>query len=445
MVRFTTPYQLNGLPSSSFLGCGLVVDAERGWVVVDRNTVPYSLGDLYLCFAGSVEVPGMVVFVHPIHNFTIVKYNPTLIGTTPVLSATLCDVALMPGDQVKFVGLTSQLALVHATSAVTQIEKLRLTPGKVPHFRDTNIRVIQLGNHIKSVGGLLCNDDGHVQALWASFWQESKDGQKEIMRGVPVDIVSSTLEKLRENPNLEIRSLEVEMWDRPLFQARQVGVSDEWAERFQKEATNRVVLYVQRVVSGSPAAAVLEVGDIFLTVDGQVVSQFRAVEELTEGKDSVDLLILRKGKELAVTVDTVKLNGRNVDRMLLWAGAFIQESHRELHLTKNLCEGVYVSRYFLGSPAEFYGLRAKIWITAVNDVKTKDIPSFLSAVSSMAAAANAFLRLDTTDIAGKKKIVTLKPEFHYWKTSLFSRDAAGQWSCTTGAVLSPVEAHPPSP
>ena len=85
-----------------------------------------------------------VVFVHPIHNFTVVEYSPELIGSTPVLSATCSEVALLPGDQVKFVGLTSQLALVHATSAVTQIEKLKNSPGKIPYFRDTNIRVIQL-------------------------------------------------------------------------------------------------------------------------------------------------------------------------------------------------------------------------------------------------------------------------------------------------------------
>ena len=85
-----------------------------------------------------------MVFVHPIHNFTVVEYSPELIGHTPVLSATCSEVALQPGDQVKFVGLTSQLALVHATSAVTQIEKLKNSPGKIPYYRDTNIRVIQL-------------------------------------------------------------------------------------------------------------------------------------------------------------------------------------------------------------------------------------------------------------------------------------------------------------
>lgn len=281
------------------------------------------------------------------------------------------------------------------------------------------------------MGGILCTEEGHIQALWASFCTATKDGPKEIMRGIPFASINGLVAQLRENPVMNIRSLEVEMWDMPLYKARQVGLSEEWAERLQRETTNRVVLSVLRLVANSPAATALRVGDIILAVDGQVVSQFQEVERLAAEADVVELLLLRNGKEVTASVATVQLSGCSVDRMLLWAGAFIQESYRALLMTqKVVSEGVYVSRYFLGSPAEFYGLRAKIWITAVNGVPTKNVPSFLATVNSF-AGQSSFLRLDTTDLAGKKKIVTLKPECHYWKTSLFTLSADGSWNRET--------------
>ena len=89
MVTFDMPYSVSGITERNYHGTGLVVDAQRGLVVVDRNTVPVSLGDVTVTFAGTVQVPGRVVYIHPLHNYAVVAYDPRLIGTTPVKSAKL--------------------------------------------------------------------------------------------------------------------------------------------------------------------------------------------------------------------------------------------------------------------------------------------------------------------------------------------------------------------
>ncbi len=84
------PYSVSGITERNYRGTGLVVDAARGLVVVDRNTVPVSMGDVRIIFAGTLEIPGKVEFVHPLHNLAIVSYDPKLIGTTPVQRAPSC-------------------------------------------------------------------------------------------------------------------------------------------------------------------------------------------------------------------------------------------------------------------------------------------------------------------------------------------------------------------
>ncbi|ETI39609.1 hypothetical protein F443_14807 [Phytophthora nicotianae P1569] len=80
MVSFDIPYMIDGISSSSYHGMGVVVDAEQGFVLVDQNTVPVALGDVLITTAASVEVHAKVVFVHPVHNCSIVQYDPKTLG-----------------------------------------------------------------------------------------------------------------------------------------------------------------------------------------------------------------------------------------------------------------------------------------------------------------------------------------------------------------------------
>jgi hypothetical protein len=51
--------------------------ASLGLVVTDRNTVAVSVGDVQLSFGGHpAEVPGRIRFLHPLHNFAILSYDP---------------------------------------------------------------------------------------------------------------------------------------------------------------------------------------------------------------------------------------------------------------------------------------------------------------------------------------------------------------------------------
>ena len=56
--------------------------AVSSWSIA--TPCPVSMGDVRIAFAGTLEIPGKVEFVHPLHNLAIVSYDPKLIGNTPV-------------------------------------------------------------------------------------------------------------------------------------------------------------------------------------------------------------------------------------------------------------------------------------------------------------------------------------------------------------------------
>jgi hypothetical protein len=87
LVNFDMPYTVSGVADRYYYGTGLVADARRGWVVVDRNTVPSAMGDVRLTFAGTIEVPAPVEYNQPLHNHAVGTNDPKLIGDTPDKSA----------------------------------------------------------------------------------------------------------------------------------------------------------------------------------------------------------------------------------------------------------------------------------------------------------------------------------------------------------------------
>jgi hypothetical protein len=120
-VDFLRPFCIDGETGMRYRGSGLVIDAERGLVAVDRNTVTSTLGDVSITIGGRITVPGTVEYVHPLHNFALVRYDPTVVPNDVVVrSAPLTPRPLRPGSEVTLVGLKSGLnevcAAPHAAS-----------------------------------------------------------------------------------------------------------------------------------------------------------------------------------------------------------------------------------------------------------------------------------------------------------------------------------------
>ncbi len=423
MVDFDIPHATAGVKDFNYIGAGVIVDADRGLVVVDRDTVPVGLGDIMLTFGGSVRVQAELVWLDPQHNFAILRYPPKAVDRGAVDSAELLVAPLEPGVDVWQVGVDSQYAVVSQPTEIKGRGPLRVGASGTPRYRDHNVEVVDTVDAAPSLGGVLADRRGRVVALWASFInQESGD---RTFHGLPSAYLVDVLAAIRRGERPEVHDLGAELTPIALPDARDLGLSGARAAQLAlaHPEGKAAPLAVVRRTGGAPARELLRDGDIVLELDGEPLvrmSQLRALRD----RPSARLLVLREGQELELEVPTVALDGQGVDRVVSWAGLVLHAPHPEVAQQRGIDpSGVYIAWLWDGSPASRYGLRPTWRIIEIDDTPVNDVDALLAAVAGAAEREPVRLKLEALD--GKVSVSTVTPDLRYWPTLVMEYTPSG--------------------
>ncbi|HKT31396.1 MAG TPA: PDZ domain-containing protein [Gammaproteobacteria bacterium] len=421
-VNFDMPYPVDGVSETHYVGAGLIVDAKHGLVLVDRDTVPVAMGDVRITFAGALQIPAKVLYLDPLHDLAVLQYDPKLIGTTPVKAAAFSPRAAQPGDRVWLVGYQPDGTLTGQETRVTSEQPVNFPLSRTFRFRDTNLNVLDVASAPAGVTGVLTDADGRVTALWASFAYSEGGHIAEMQRGIPADIVRDMLRIVERGSKL--RTLGAELIPISLAQARQLGLPERWIARLSAaETARRRALIVTRLTAATPAARLLQTGDLLLAVNGRPATSFRVVEQASQ-QPAVNLVVLRNGKVTSLEVPSVALSGEGTRQILLWAGAILQKP--QLAASEQFSvppTGLLVDFYNYGSPASRYGLTPGQRIVAVNGQPTQDMDSFVAAVRNLHDGDVVRLTMNGWDRA--PGIITLKLDLRYWPTCEVAWSAHG--------------------
>jgi S1-C subfamily serine protease len=426
LVNFDMPYPVSGVTERNYYGTGLVVDAQRGLVIVDRNTVPVSMGDVRLTFAGTIEIPGRVEYIHPLHNMAVLSYDPKLMGATPIKAVIFDPRELSAGDQVWAVGLGPDTKIKSQSVIVSGVDAMVLPLSRTLQFRESNLETVNLVNGPTDFDGVLVDKQGRVRASWSSFAFESGREVQQTNRGIPADILLEMLPLVQQG--LPVHSLEAEFAPVSLASARKLGLSEDWVKRMELHSPERrQVLGVVRIVAGSPAEKLLRSGDLLLAIDGVTANRFREVERVVK-KDRVKATIWRDGRELTLDIATVPLVGRDLDRIVVWGGAVLQKPHRPISAQRGIAPtGVFVAYFAYGSPATRYQLWGGRRIVEADGQPTPDLDAFIKAVAGRGDRES--VRLKTITWNDAVEVITLKLDKRYWPAYELRRGESG-WKRT---------------
>ena len=418
LVRVETgvPYTIEGVRGESYFGPGLVVDAEQGLVLTDRNTVPIALVDVSLVVAGSVEIPAEVAAVHPHHGLVLLKYDPALLGTTAMRSAMLDAEPIDVGDPVTYVGRDGDDRVVVLETSVARLVDADLPISSRPRFREANLALYEVSADTGSGGGVLVDKKGRVRSLFGSLSFDEGSKTRERDAGYPVRVIQDFIDAYRASESSPVvGGPEFEVVPIRLVKAVDLGLPTDVADAMAQTDERREALLVRRVTWGAPAADLLKTGDVLVRVNGEFVTHTDQLQGVFHPQQPVSIEVSRKGELVSVELTPRALGTSGLRDVVVWAGATLTDVPLEVAAQHGVApEGVYVDLRFRGSPALRFGLGRSVLIYEVNGQPTPDLEAFMSVVDGLEDGASA--RLRTRSLNGREAVVALSLDLRDWPT-----------------------------
>jgi len=418
------PLKLDGFPKARKIGFGLVIDAEKGLVVVSRAIVPYDMCDISVTIADSIIVDGKVVFMHPLQNYAIIQYDPKLVQA-PVKAARLADKPIKQGEETFFFGFNQNLRPVVAKTTVTDITTVAIpASASTPRYRAVNLDAITVDTNLSGQcgSGVLVAPNGTVQALWLTYLGErtghsGKDIEYHL--GFATPALLPVINEVRNGGLPDLRILNLETQTVQMSQCRIMGVTEDWIERVDREDPERHQLFMVRKVDAGNVGGLAE-GDIILTLNGQLITRVSDMDLMYNNK-SLKAVIVRKQQQMELEIATVPTSELETDRVVAFCGAILHRPHHAVRQQiSKVHSDIYVSGRMRGSPAFMYGLAPTNFIMAVNAVPTPDLESFIRETNKI--PDNTYFRLKVMTFDNVPWVATMKKNEHYFPTVEFLKD-----------------------
>ncbi|KAI8825847.1 uncharacterized protein EV422DRAFT_491568 [Fimicolochytrium jonesii] len=442
VVETHSPFGIDGHNSKWSDGVGLVVDHNIGLVLVDRSTVPTSLGRLFVTFANNLVAPAKIAWMHPMHNIVFVRYDKSFLSAQaagerraslpqPPLPVKTIEFSPLPamtsGDEIHLVTI----------NVITHIPRVQTTHVKAKGyfmFGDTSPPkprtmnwddAITLQKPMCEEAGVLVDENGRARGSWLvcpesnSYLGVGLEHNGEIRQILDALRVRES-QRTFDDPAGEGLPL-------PLLRcvdARELGLSERWIHRITMARAEELGSDLEDTPAELRPLAETEIGgtklkegDLILAVDGKPITSMRGplMDIVIPGKEGpetptpVDLTILREGEEKVLTLPRILLSGTPRVDVVQWGGAIFQMPHRSLFFhVKHIPRGIYIALLYSGSPAQRDHLSACWFVVEVDGRKIDTLDDFLEVVEGAEWPSHVPLVNPVTDGWREEDIKTIE-------------------------------------
>jgi serine protease Do/serine protease DegQ len=331
------------------VGSGVVVDAQRGYVITNHHVVE-GADTITVTFSDGRQLAAKVIGSDPESDVAVIRIPSEKLTALPLADSD----RLRVGDFVVAIGNPFGLGQTVTSGIVSALGRTGLGIQGYEDFIQTDAS-INPGNS----GGALVNLRGELVGVNTAIIAPG-GGNVGIGFAIPSNMVSRLMNQIIKHGSVQRGQLGVSVQD----------LTPELARAFNIPANQGAVI-AQVSPRSAAAKAGLRAGDVVLRVNDRPIrdgGSLRNAIGLLEVGASVQMEILRDGRPLTIKAKVgeyvpAKAEGDDLNPRL--AGAIFEDIGPNSLLSGKV-QGVLVARVESGSPAAQAGLRSNDVITAIN-------------------------------------------------------------------------------
>ncbi|OCK74087.1 Pro-apoptotic serine protease NMA111 [Lepidopterella palustris CBS 459.81] len=361
---------------------GLVVDAEKGFILTNRHVVCAGPFQGYCIFDNHEEVDVYPVYRDPVHDFGILKFDPKAIKHMPVTSLELRPDLACVGAEIRVVGNDAGQKLSILSGVISRLD--RNAPDYGEGYNDFNTNYIQAAAAATggSSGSPVINKNGFVVALQAGG---TLGAATDFF--LPLDRPLRALECIRNGQSVSRGTIQVQWIFQPFDECRKLGLSNNWEASirfaFPKETG---MLMAKVVLPKGPADKKIEEGDLLINVNGKLLTQFISLGSILDSSvgGKVSVLVQRGGEDINIELNVENLHDITPDRFVSVAGALFHDlsyQHGRLYAIPVKNQGVFISKS-AGSFA-FQDIESGWLLQSIDHKDTPNLDAFIEVMKEI--------------------------------------------------------------
>ncbi len=282
------------------------------------------------------------VYRDPVHDFGILRFDPTKIKYMQISELVLRPDLARVGSEIRVVGNDAGEKLSILSGVISRLD--RNAPEYGEGYSDFNTNYIQAAAAASggSSGSPVVNIDGYAVALQAGGRADGAATDYFL----PLDRPSRALECIRRGIPLSRGTIQTQWLIKPFDECRRLGLTATHEAAIRKDFPKETGLLVADIVlPEGPADGKLEEGDVLVKINDKILTQFNQLDDTLDSSvgKTVKILVQRGGRDVEVVLEVGNLHLITPDRFVTVAGASFHDlSYQQARLYDIPVRGVYV-------------------------------------------------------------------------------------------------------